>query len=436
MTGDSFLETLQADVVSLLKAVPSLTDLNIIPEDDGDMEAKILRQLGALTGGGTGKAGCVAVVMLPVVDDAEENLPGPPLNVNVRVQVIEQHLINRGDSGTGVRSSVGALRVLNALHHHSFSYAALYAGKNPVEPVDVKKGFLSHMVTLRVNYSGLSGPGKPAEVTAEVGGDAGAAAAAAATIDPAGNDNAVVFTAVEDGEDGNAISVEYAAPGGSAQTTVSVTGTAITVTPAAKARMILSGTLTDYYGQPVTTPLEFLFAGFQGDKPVYAAGPLSNVMWFGNQWAWYLDEVLAFYSTQDVATPDLVTSWTPNGSATGTPVVTAAVASAAQVISAVNGSVAASALVTASASGASTGAVAAVAETNLTGGAGGASLTLACATAAASIYYTTDGSYPDSTNGTLYTAPFALPDAGTVIRAAAYKTGLNPGDVTELVVTP
>lgn len=54
-------------------------------------------------------------------------------------------------------------------------------------------------------------------------------------------------------------------------------------------------------------------------------------------------------------------------------------------------------------------------------------ITLTCGTASASIYYTTDGSYPGSGNpaATLYTAPF-VPDAGSLVRAAAEKADHNP----------
>jgi len=63
-------------------------------------------------------------------------------------------------------------------------------------------------------------------------------------------------------------------------------------------------------------------------------------------------------------------------------------------------------------------------------------LQLTCSTFGAAIYYTTDGSYPGAGNAaaTLYTAPFALPEAGTVIRAAAYSEALNPSDVIEMTV--
>lgn len=56
-------------------------------------------------------------------------------------------------------------------------------------------------------------------------------------------------------------------------------------------------------------------------------------------------------------------------------------------------------------------------------------VTLACETTSASIYYTTDGSTPDNTK-TLYTGPFALtPGAsGTTIKAIAIDTGLSTTD--------
>ena len=62
-------------------------------------------------------------------------------------------------------------------------------------------------------------------------------------------------------------------------------------------------------------------------------------------------------------------------------------------------------------------------------------VTLTCATGGSTIRYSTDGSYPRPEK-TLYSAPFALPAAGTVIRAAAYVTGQAPGDVLEFTVTP
>lgn len=60
----------------------------------------------------------------------------------------------------------------------------------------------------------------------------------------------------------------------------------------------------------------------------------------------------------------------------------------------------------------------------------GASLvTLACATGGAAIFYTTDGSTPSPTNGTLYTAPYAKGISGTVHKAKAFLAGYLASDV-------
>lgn len=64
---------------------------------------------------------------------------------------------------------------------------------------------------------------------------------------------------------------------------------------------------------------------------------------------------------------------------------------------------------------------------------GSSSLSLACASPASTIRYTTDGSYPSPAK-TLYTAPITSPQTGTVFRAAAYVAGMPPGDVLEFTI--
>ncbi len=52
---------------------------------------------------------------------------------------------------------------------------------------------------------------------------------------------------------------------------------------------------------------------------------------------------------------------------------------------------------------------------------GRGTVTLTCATTSAAIYYTTDGSTPTNSNGTLYSAPFSFfPGASTTLKAVAY----------------
>jgi hypothetical protein len=225
-----------------------------------------------------------------------------------------------------VRSSEGALRVLAALHLQTLGYAVLYAAAKPVEPVEVKKGFLSHMVTLSLNYRGLQGPGKPAQVTAEM---------------VAG------------------VNIIVSGAGDVAANGTYLPGEAMNGKPA----FYKSGT-NWFMGWETGFPDKWVIRDGSGNYP--------------------------YVSSQDVASPELVTAWDVIGLSSPAPDV--------------------------------------VLDPFL--------LSLACSTDGAAIRYTTDGDYPDATNGTLYTAPIALPEAGTVVRAAAYKTGLNPGDCTEIIVQP
>ena len=101
MTGTTILETLQADVAAVLRNTPSLNYANVLVEDAGNMEAEILRKLGTLTGNGISlKKGLVIVVMLPEVNGVESNLPGPPIDIVMEIQCIEQAVVNR-DAASG-----------------------------------------------------------------------------------------------------------------------------------------------------------------------------------------------------------------------------------------------------------------------------------------------------------------------------------------------
>lgn len=149
------------------------------------------------------------------------------------------------------------------------------------------------------------------------------------------------FEAATAGAAGNEISVVTATDSG-AVTSVSASGKAITITLAAKARMQVTGTLTRQGSESITFPV-LVLAGLNEGRPQYFGADLqSYVAWDGSKWV--LDHTVGlaggvWHSTDDVATPDLVTTWTPQDSATGTPAVTALSSSAAQVETAVDGSV-------------------------------------------------------------------------------------------------
>lgn len=204
-----------------------------------------------------------------------------------------------------------------------------------------------------------------------------APAAASVTINPTGANNSVTYTANVAGTDGNNIQVSYDEAAASAATSVAVEDSVITVTPGTKARMIVTGTLTDGT-DPVVFP-DLIYGGIENGKAVFTVNGTTvenssyYAAWNSGAGIWELtasDGLANWFSFDAVATPDLVTTWTPNAPSTGTPIVTPGVSSAAQVIAAVNADASAAALVTASASGTVTGAVATITPTSLAGGVG------------------------------------------------------------------
>ena len=145
------LEIIQSDVYALLNAVPSLDAAFLIKQDENDLESKVKQKINTANPK-TGKSGLIALVLFPDVADTEQNLPGPPVNVSIRIQTIEQVTLNRSANGTGLRSSEAALNILRSLHqHHAGSYI-IYADKNPVRLVNVVDGFSSHSVNLIARY--------------------------------------------------------------------------------------------------------------------------------------------------------------------------------------------------------------------------------------------------------------------------------------------
>ena len=167
------LETLQEDTIAVLKSTPTLAHANIIAEQNGDLESEVERLLGFTKSGSGGKRGLVLVVMQPEVTSAEANLPGPPMIVKQEIQVIEHPRINRTAAGTNLRSSHAALLALNALHLHGMGGHATYAEEKPIEPLPMKDGLVSHVVSVFARANGLQGPGKAGAVEVELGGGRG-----------------------------------------------------------------------------------------------------------------------------------------------------------------------------------------------------------------------------------------------------------------------
>jgi hypothetical protein len=346
------LETLQEDTIAVLKSTPTLAHANIIAEQNGDLESEVERLLGFTKSGTGGKRGLVLVVMQPEVTSAEANLPGPPMIIKQEIQVIEHPRINRTAAGTNLRSSHAALLALNALHLHGMGGHATYAEDKPIEPLPMKDGLVSHVVSVFARANGLQGPGKAGAV--EVAMDDGVSqirrwsflADSAAT---AGNFTFTITSALLAAPEVVVVPIYE----GEAQKGTAFTGRVLAAMTG-NANMAAAGMIFS-----LSVSLSFLFL---------TVPPTDNDASLNIQVAHDTDRIVSAVSvtTQAGRVPYI---------------------------------------------------------------------TYTCATAGASIRYTTDGSYPTPDKGTLYSAPFAAPPVGTTVRAAAYKTGLNPGDCLEFNIT-
>jgi hypothetical protein len=163
------------------------------------------------------------------------------------------------------------------------------------------------------------------------------ARAATATLNPTGTNNDILITAPATGPDGNLLTAEIATSTDHALT-VAKTANHILITAGAKHRITITGPLS-----PDVTETH-LFGTLQNDRPAYyypefTLSFTSIIYWTGTKWLIITNPPspgTSWESTEDRATPDLVTSWTATGSATGTPTLVASPPTAAQAIAAAN----------------------------------------------------------------------------------------------------
>jgi hypothetical protein len=103
-------------VSARLEADTEFADVTVLTERKGDIESEIARALSTLTAKG-GKMGVCAIVMAPLANVSNRNLPGPYLDpVNLVIHVEEAVTINTGASGTNRAASDVAERALALLH--------------------------------------------------------------------------------------------------------------------------------------------------------------------------------------------------------------------------------------------------------------------------------------------------------------------------------
>jgi hypothetical protein len=105
--------TLQQLMADWLANDPYFVDVPIITEFSKDIASDINEALGALTGGGTNKAGICVVLVTPLAEANFADQPGPYFDkVKVVARVIENVPINQSTAGTGKR----ALDVAEFIH--------------------------------------------------------------------------------------------------------------------------------------------------------------------------------------------------------------------------------------------------------------------------------------------------------------------------------
>lgn len=149
------LEQIEADIFGALQATPGLALAKVLRADEGLTEADVAQKLVTLTG--EEKIGLGLVVLPAEVVAADKNLPGMSVRVMASVQVIEAVTFNRdAANGTQIKANVAALRVLNALHQYRVGNRLLYADRNPVEALPMKKGFVGYSVEVYAEHNGGS----------------------------------------------------------------------------------------------------------------------------------------------------------------------------------------------------------------------------------------------------------------------------------------
>lgn len=159
----------------------------------------------------------------------------------------------------------------------------------------------------------------------------------------AGDHNDLRFEQVDHGNT-LPISVEYSTPTATHLCTCAVTGRALLITPGSMALMIVTGFADGLNG----ANQNYLYTDLLNNRPRYVGSSGFEIVWSGSTWhisrntPW--PPVSFASSSDDVATPNLVTTWVP-GAGTA-PSARAGVSSAAQVAAAIAGNVDAAALIT------------------------------------------------------------------------------------------
>ena len=153
MSWHTIHRDLQEDVKARLENDPYFSDITVLLQRRGNIESDVMQALGTLNEK-TGKLGACCVVLMPETEAPEgENLPGPPIEIVISLQVIEQTTMNEdtANGGTGKSAESIANVALNLLHRY-IPYLlgnVLVADRKPIRPVQAE-GVVMYLVTLRL----------------------------------------------------------------------------------------------------------------------------------------------------------------------------------------------------------------------------------------------------------------------------------------------
>jgi hypothetical protein len=167
-----------------------------------------------------------------------------------------------------------------------------------------------------------SGPGTPVEAVVATG-----------TTEMTGANNDWDLAAVNAGAAANDYTLTVAVQADKAtDPTVAIVVGAVTITAGDNAILSVDGTFTSNGSNFIAfNDSDFTYDSLFAGKPYFTNLEGDNIQWDGTQWILTHAATGASYrSAENVATPDLVVTWTPEGAATGTPVMTPRVHTAAQ----------------------------------------------------------------------------------------------------------
>lgn len=150
--NDDDLYLLQKEVRGRLHNDAFFSDIKVMLVREGIDVEKVAADIGPHSKR-NGKTGACAIVLMPTVKGREGEAPGPLLNVEVNVQVIESREFNNLASvGTGKSAERIGSNVLNILDMYAPSFGSSVmtaAGKLPMRPYETGvDDWVSYLVTL------------------------------------------------------------------------------------------------------------------------------------------------------------------------------------------------------------------------------------------------------------------------------------------------